>query len=294
MDKLNKIGIIFLLLIQCYSCEKKTDQLVDIDEVSAWCVKGFDVLDRTPKQRIEMLKEMGFKRYGYNRGKGDISQMIKEFNLAEENNIEINSIFLWLNAKRDSVGKLSEENQGLLNNLKTLEQKPAIWVSFSNNFFENLNESQSLDIAVEMVKFIKIKADEVGCSLALYNHTGWFGNPDNQIKILEQVSQDSISIVYNFHHAHEHIDDFRTVVKKIKPYLSYVNLNGMIKDGPKILTIGKGKSEFEMIKCLKEEGFNGPWGILGHIKTEDVQKVLKRNIDGLKLLNSQYLDIEEK
>jgi hypothetical protein len=48
-----------------------------------------------------------------------------------------------------------------------------------------------------------------------------------------------------------------------------------------------GGYEFEMIKILKKNGFGGPWGILRHIKTEDVQKVLVRNTEGLKLLNAK-------
>ncbi len=235
-----------------------------------------------------MLQEMGFTRYGYNRGKGQLDDMIDEFNLAKENNIEIVSIFLWLNAKRDSIGKLSPSNQELLRNLNQLEQKPTIWLSFSNNFFEKLNQEESMELSIEMIKFIKLKADELGCKLALYNHHGWFGNPLNQVKIIEELNLDSITMVYNFHHAHEYVDEFSEIVKKIKPHLSYVNLNGVKKEGPQILTIGEGDYEFEMIKHLLDEGFNGPWGILGHIKTEDVQKVLKRNIVGLNLLNSKY------
>ena len=38
-----------------------------------------------------------------------------------------------------------------------------------------------------------------------------------------------------------------------------------------------------MINTLLDEGYNGPLSILGHIKTEDVKKVLQRNIDGLSL-----------
>jgi hypothetical protein len=49
-----------------------------------------------------------------------------------------------------------------------------------------------------------------------------------------------------------------------------------------------------MIKQLLDQGFNGPWGILGHIKTEDVQKVLERNIDGLNLMNSKIILEDEK
>jgi len=234
-----------------------------------------------------MLKEMGLTKYGYNKGKGDLTKMKEEFKLAKENNIEITSIFLWLNAKRDSVGKLGEANQELIANLKEVAYKPTIWVSFSDNFFEKRSEEESLKFATEMIKFIKLQANKLGCELALYNHRGWFGNPYNQLKILKRLNDKSITMVYNFHHAHDFVDEFPIIVKKIKPYLSYVNLNGMKKEGPEILPIGKGNYEYKMIKNLLDEGYNGPWGILGHIKTEDVQIVLNRNIEGLEMINSK-------
>ncbi len=289
MNKLAKVSIAVLLLLLAFSCkEPKVEQLINPDEVSAWCIKGFDIMDRTPEQRIAMVKEMGIKRYGYNRGKGDISQMIDEFKLAKENGIEIPSVFMWLNPKRDSIGKLSDGNQELLAKLAKVDQKPSIWVSFSNSFFEDITDSESMNLAVDMIKYLKSETDKIGCSLALYNHTGWFGEPDNQIEILKQVDEEELSLVLNFHHAHDYVDRFCEVAKKVKPYLSYVNLNGMVQDSSKIFTLGKGESEFDMIKCLKAEGYDGPWGILGHIKTEDVQLVLQRNMDGLDELNARY------
>ncbi len=275
---------LFITLFQ--ACKQTNDPFININEISAWCIIGFDSLDRSPEQRIEMLNEMGLKKYGYNRGKGEYDQMKKEFKLAEENNIEITSVFVWLNAKRDSIGKLSESNEKLLNNLKDVNQKPAVWVSFNNNYFEDREDKESLKVAVEMIKYLKSRTDDLGCRLALYNHTGWFGNAQNQIEIINEINQKDISIVYNFHHAHDDIDEFKETAKLIKPYLSYVNLNGVKKDGPKILDIGKGDYENKMITYLKEEGYNGPWGILGHVKTEDVKVVLQRNLEGIKSINN--------
>lgn len=287
MKDIFKLNLITLLLVLS-SCTSNIEELIKISEVSPWCILGFDSLDRTPEQRIALLQELELTKYGFNRGKGDLSEMVKEFKLASENNIEITSVFLWLNAKRDSLGHLSLGNQELLNNLNLVEQKPAIWLSFSNNFFENLNQDESIKFSVEMIKFVKTKADKLGCELALYNHHGWFGNPYNQVEILEALKDESITLVYNFHHAQDYVDEFQDIVKTIKPYLSFVNLSGVKKEDPQILTIGQGDHEFEMIKNLKEEGFHGPWGILGHIKTEDVKQVLVRNIEGLKLLNSKH------
>ena len=280
--------LILLLASLIYTCGVKDNQLIKIEEVSPWCIIGFDSLDRSPEARIAMLEELGLRKYGFNRGKGEFDEMIKEFNLAGERGIEITSIFLWLNAKRDSIGKLSLANQELLNNLNKVKQKPTVWISFSNNYFENINDEESIKLAVDMIESIKLTTDEIGCRIALYNHHGWFGNPINQLNILKELNHDSITMVFNFHHSHEYVDDYREMIKKMKPHLSYVNLNGVRKEGPQIMDIGKGNHEYEMIKALKAEGYNGPWGILGHIKTEDVKEVLLRNIDGLKALNDQY------
>ena len=247
---------------------------------------NFDSLERSPEERIEMLKEMGFKKYGYNWDDIHLDVMKDEFALAQQNNIEIVSIFIWLNAKRDSIGKLSPSNERMLSIISEVDNKPTLWVSFSNNYFEDLTQEESISLAVEYIKFIKKRADEIGCELALYNHRGWFGNPRNQVEIIERLPEESLKLVYNFHHAHHYLDEFSEIAEIIKPYLSYVNLNGMREDGPEILTIGDGDYENKMINILIDEGFDGPWGILGHIKSEDVQKVLERNMNGLKALRS--------
>ncbi len=288
MKILSQLLALSVLLIYLSSCKSEHKELINIDEVSAWCIIGFDSSERSPEQRMSLLQDMGLKKYGYNRGKGEYGQLKEEFKLAKDNDIEITSVFVWLNAKKDSVGHLSESNEQLLTHLKDVEQKPAIWVSFNNNFFENLDDKEATKVAVEMIAYVNSRAEDLGCNVALYNHTGWFGNPHNQIEIIKAIDQENISIVYNFHHAHNDVDEYRNNFKLLLPYLSYVNLNGVKKDGPKILDIGKGDHEYEMIKYLKELGYDGPWGILGHVKTEDVKVVLERNINGLKLLNAKY------
>lgn len=277
----------FLLFILC-SCNTHQQDLIDVTKVQPWCILGFDTLERTPKQRIDLLKKLELSSYGYNKGKGHLDEMEEEFQLAKENNLEITSIFLWLNAERDRLGALSTYNQQMLKQLEKAPFKPTLWLSFSDNYFKKLNQEESIKLCIDMIQFVKTRADALGCKLALYNHRGWFGNPHNQVAILERLNDKSISMVYNFHHAHEYLDEFPEIATIIKPYLSHVNLNGMKKEGPEILTIGKGNAEYNMIRILQNEGFKGPWGILGHVKTEDVEKVLTANIEGLKQLNARY------
>ena len=76
------------------------------------------------------------------------------------------------------------------------------------------------------------------------------------------------------------------------PRLYCVNLNGMNKEGPKILPLGEGKEDAKILRMIKESGYNGPIGIIGHISDEDVELVLKRNLAGLKNLLMEIGDTE--
>ena len=58
----------------------------------------------------------------------------------------------------------------------------------------------------------------------------------------------------------------------------------MKQNGPKIVPIGEGDLEKDMIYYLLRKNYQGPFGILGHIKNEDVQVTLARNLNGLQSL----------
>jgi hypothetical protein len=58
----------------------------------------------------------------------------------------------------------------------------------------------------------------------------------------------------------------------------------MKKGGPKIMTIGKGNLEKEMLHFLVKLGYKGPFGVLGHVKEEDVAFTLKKNLKGIQSL----------
>ena len=72
----------------------------------------------------------------------------------------------------------------------------------------------------------------------------------------------------------------------MQPYLWVVNLNGMVKGGPKIVPIGKGDHEKQMLQTLKQAGYTGPFGILGHVEDADVKVVLQQNLEGFREINN--------
>ncbi|WP_297765222.1 TIM barrel protein [uncultured Muriicola sp.] len=281
-------NLVYVLILICFtSIPNLNAQDLDriaIENTYPWCIVAYDSLERSPKERIALIKEIGFNKYAYDWRDEHLDDTHTELKLATEHNIEIVSVWLWLNAKRDSLNSLSPANRRIMSIVESLNLKTTFWVSFSGNFFENLSQSASVDKATELVNFIATKANSIGCQVALYNHSGWFGDPMNQLEIIRALPDHDLGLVYNFHHAHQSIDDFPSITKAIAPYLVAVNLNGMQRNNKKILTLGKGEHEKRMIFELQKQGFNGPWGILGHVAESDVEKILRANLEGLMLL----------
>jgi hypothetical protein len=61
-----------------------------------------------------------------------------------------------------------------------------LWCAFSGwKDFEQLPQSEKVRVAAETIAYVADKLDEIGCSLGLYNHGGWFGEPENQIEIIK-------------------------------------------------------------------------------------------------------------
>src|SRR4029079_10360120 len=70
----------------------------------------------------------------------------------------------------------------------------------------------------------------------------------------------------------------------MKPYLRAVNLNGMVrggdKKGLKIVPLGQGELDLSLLRTIRDSGYRGPIGILGHTQ-DDAEERLRDNLDGL-------------
>ena len=126
----------------------------------------------------------------------------------------------------------------------------------------------------------------LGLQLGLYNHGGWSGEPANMAAVCRRLRElgdnGHVGIVYNFHHAHDHIDDFSSALEVMQPYLICVNLNGMNdNESPKILQLGAGTHERQMMKILQQSGYQGPIGVIHHRDGVDAEVGLRENIAGM-------------
>ena len=261
-------------------------QLFARTNLVAWCIVPFDAKKRGPEERAAMLEQLGFKMFAYDYRAQHIPTFDTEMDALQRHHVQLTA--WWFPTV------LNEEAKQILALLKRRRIQTQLWVMGGGDIRATpeqhaaLVESESLRI-----KSIAEEAAKIGCSVALYNHDNWFGEPENQIAIIEKLRPQGITnvtIVYNLHHGHDHVDRFAALLQKMKPHLSVVNINGMVRDGNKngklILPIGQGDLELTMLKQIVASGWRGPIGILNHTD-EDAEGRLLDNLEGLDWLAPQ-------
>ncbi|MCK5691288.1 MAG: sugar phosphate isomerase/epimerase [Bacteroidales bacterium] len=286
---MRKLLIIFLALSMgitaCTTGRSGEDKLFEKENLVAWCIVPFDSESRTPQERAEMLNELGLTQIAYDYRDEHIPSFKEEIEVLKDHNIKLSAVWLWVDPRWEEP--LNDAGREVFDILRETGTQTEIWVGFPDNAFEGISDEESLSRSEEAVKEILQEAEDIGCTLALYNHGGWFGEPVNLIRIIESVGSEKIRIVYNFHHAHHQVDQFEALLQKMLPYLSTININGMKVEGPKIISLGDGDRELEMLSIIRASGYSGPIGILGHTEGEDIRVVLERNLKGLEQLKKE-------
>jgi len=151
-------------------------------------------------------------------------------------------------------------------------------------------EDHTKRIAQEAARFRPIAeaAQAQGLKVGLYNHGGFFGEPETQVEIIKALNMPNVGIVYNLHHGHAHVRRMRQILELIKPHLICLNLNGMVEDsdkrGMKIVPLAQGEQDLDILKIIAASGYQGPIGILNHDGGADAAIRLQDNLDGLRWL----------
>lgn len=239
------------------------------EQLVAWCIVPFDAKGRGPEERAKMLVELGLKRCAYDWREQHIAQFEAEILAYKKHGIEFTAFW----NEHEAAFALFEKH-GL---------KPQIWKICPSP--KAATQDEKIAAAVAQLSPLAERCGKLGSTLGLYNHGGWGGEPDNLVAVCAALKAKGhkVGIVYNFHHAHDHIGNFNVHLKAMQDDLICLNLNGMNDCAePKILTIGEGAHEKAMIQAVLASGYKGPIGIIDHLDKEDSQVVLQRNLKGLK------------
>lgn len=243
----------------------------DKDKLVAWCIVPFDAKNRTPAERVQMLKELGLKRVAYDWRAKHVAEFEEEILQYKKNDIEF---FAFWSTHPEAFRLFKKYNI-----------RPQIWHTASSPI--NKKQQTKIDVAVQGLLPLVEQTRKLGSKLGLYNHGGWGGEPKNLIAVCESLRKhhnaDHVGIVYNLHHGHDQMRDFGQSLKAMQPYLLCLNLNGM-NDGakPKILPLGQGQNDARLIRVIRDSGYKGPIGILDHRSDTDAKVALQQNLSGLK------------
>jgi sugar phosphate isomerase/epimerase len=255
----------------------------------AWCIVPFDAKKRGPEQRAQMLDRLGLKRLAYDWRDEHIPTFDQEVETMQRHGIEITA--WWF------PGGLDDTARKILDCLERHQVKTQLWITMGDPA-PAAPQTGKVQAAAAAVRPIAEAAAKIGCSVALYNHGGWFGEPENQLAIIEQLNMPNVGIVYNFHHGHDHLARFPELLRKMQPHLLAINLNGMVIDGDKvgkkILTLGEGDQDLKLLTTIRDSGWRGPVGILDHRPETDSEETLGANLAGLQRLRQQLADAAKK
>jgi sugar phosphate isomerase/epimerase len=245
----------------------------------AWCIVPFDAAKRGPRERAELLQQLGVRRFAYDWRDEHVATFEEEIRQLQGRGIEF---FAFWSFHPDFVPLVAKHNI-----------HPQFWITAPSP--DGATQADKLNAAAAQLAPLVKQTRELGCRLGLYNHGGWGGEPANLVAVVKQLraagQADHVGIVYNLHHGHEHIRDFAEVLSAMQPYLLCLNLNGMNdRAEPKILPVGSGQHDRAMLDIIRASDYSGPIGILGHRAELDAAESLRLNLDGLKKLLQQIGD----
>ena len=235
----------------------------------AWCIVPFDVKKRGPEERAEMLNQLGITKLAYDWRDEHIPTFDAELDALKKHHITLQAFWLNSGPNPESDKKFA----AILGVLKRHQAKTQIWCMISNiKGLEAMTQDEKIKAVAKPLRYIAEKAAEIGCTVGLYNRGGWFGEPENQLALIDFLHLPNIGIVYNFHHAETDVDRFPVFFPKILPHLLALNLSGLKKGPPAtIVPIGLGDAELDMMRLVRESTYRGPVGIINENTAPDAE-----------------------
>jgi azurin/sugar phosphate isomerase/epimerase len=275
-----KLLLLFLSVCSVFEIRAADLSLFDQKNLAAWCIVPFDKAKRGPEQRAAMLEKLGLTQFVYDYRKEHIPTFDAELDALKKHHVEL--IGWWFPTV------LNEEAKMTLDLFKRHNVKPVLWISGGGERPKTKDETEKRYASeVARIKPIAQAAQAQGLKVGLYNHGGWFGEPETQVEIIKRLAMPNVGMIYNLHHGHDHVKRLRQILELIKPHLLCFNLNGMMEDGEKrgmkIVPLAQGQQDIDVMKIIAASGYQGPIGILNHTD-EDAEERLSDNLDGLRWL----------
>lgn len=265
------------------------------ERMAAWCIVPYDSRGRTPQERAQMVASLGLAGEVWDWRDQHIEQFPAELDALAGSGLTLYGLWAPCNLPADyaGLGDINPSVRQFVQELAARGQTPDLWVcpEFGEpGPFEPLPAEQQAAreaaFAAHLAPLAAL-AGKHGMRLALYNHLGWFGEPENQIAVIKAMAArgiDNVGIVYQQHHGHAHLDRWPELFATMAPYLYALGLNGMVEGhhwgGRKIHPYGRGPRDVELAQVVAESDWAGLVTVLCHTM-DDAEERLSDNLDGV-------------
>lgn len=260
------------------------------DNLFAWCIVPFDGRRRGPDDRAAMLADLGLRRLVWDWRDEHLSSFEAELEALAGHGIDLAGV--WMPA-RLGADRLDDAGEFLVDVLRRRGVRTDLWVCTEYGepgrpaVLPPPARAERARLHARAVLPVARAARELGGRVGLYNHLGWFGEPENQLEVADHLAAlgyEEVGLVYNQHHGHAHVDRFADLLDRTAPRLIAVNLNGTVRrgdlEGRKIVPVGHGELDAQLLGALAASGWRGPVGLIGHTD-DDARDRLLDNLEGL-------------
>ncbi|HLU94423.1 MAG TPA: TIM barrel protein [Membranihabitans sp.] len=278
------LGILYLTLMLT-ACGTGTDEkrgnydLFARDNLLAWCIVPYDAEKRGPEERAQMLRDLGITMLAYDWRERHMPTFDAEWEALNKHGIKLQAF--WMVTGLEPAGDPTVER--VFDFVERNNVQTQLWTYIvETEEFRNMDPEQKVEKVVEILGYLADRAERTQCQIGLYNHRGWLGEPENQVKIIDRLDRENVGLVYNFHHAVGHHERFEEFFPTLVPHLMALNLAGIkSSDSLDFYGIGEGDAEYDMIQEVLNSSYQGPIGIINHDEQRDARVGLMQEMEGL-------------
>jgi hypothetical protein len=183
-----------IVLLLTWLALPAAEPLFERGNLTAWCIVPFDAKQRGPEERAAMLARLGLRRFVYDYRAEHVPQWDVELAALKKHGIKLEG--WWFPTV------LNDEAKAALALFRRHDVHPQLWVMGQGGPGPAKDAAeQRARVAAEVTRLKPIceAGAAQGCQVALYNHGGWFGRPENLVAVVEALRTEgvrNVGIVY--------------------------------------------------------------------------------------------------
>ncbi|WP_084079348.1 phosphotransferase [Demequina sp. NBRC 110057] len=284
------------------ACHAHGDACHERARIAAARIVAYDLPDRTPTQRARMLHRMGLTRIVWDWREEHTLAFHEELDALAAHDVTVTGLWcpMPLPADDSELGLIDPHVRVHLDEMTRRGLTPDLWTCVE---FGDEGRPERLGTWVQREQVTRVashlepltrRAADAGMRVALTNHLGWFGEPENQIEVIEELAGrglTNVGLAYQLQHGHSHVDRFDSLMETMRPHLLSLALSGVdadaVETGRKILPWGAGRLDRRLAHAVMRSGWHGQLAVQGH-SADDAHDRLLDSIEGVEWMIDRW------